>query len=274
MGAHHHPHRLPPFEAPVVTLDGEVIPAAEIAAEMQHHRAGSGQDAWHAAAEAVVLGRLLRREARAQGIEAAPEQGETAEDAQLRGLLDSAVTVPEADEATCRRWYDANRSRFRTRASWRAAHVLFAADPGDEAERRDARRRAEEALAELRAAPDHLATLAQRFSACPSRDQGGDLGEVEEGSTVPEFEAALRATLAGAIHDGVVETRYGFHLLRVDAHRPAQPVPFADAQARIAAHLHGTAWRRAARQYMAMLASRATIEGLVLSASADGPLVQ
>lgn len=276
MGAqhHHHHHHPAPFEAPVVRLDGEVIPASEIAAEMQHHPASTAEAAWHAATEALIVGRLLRNEARRQGLAAAPAGDETEEEALVRALLARELTVPEADEATCRRWYDANRIRFRTPLSWQAAHILFAADPGVAAERDAARAQAEEALTTVKAAPHRLAELAMRFSACPSKDQGGDLGLVEAGTTVPEFEAALRATDAGAVHDAVVETRFGFHVVRVLAREEPAEIPFAEVHGQIAAHLHGTSWRRAAHQYMALLASQADIEGIVLSAGADGPLVQ
>lgn len=274
MGAHHHPLRPAPFEAPVVRIDGEEIPAAEIAAEMQHHPADDPHAAWHAAAEALILGRLLRNEARRLGVAAEPGGDESAEEAQIRALLARELRVPDADEATCRRWYDANRARFRTEPAWRAAHILFAADPGVPAARAAARDQAADALAAVLAAPHRLADLAMRHSACPSKEQGGELGLVEAGTTVPEFEAALRATAPGAVHEAVVETRFGFHVIRVLSREEPEEIGFAEAHPRIAAHLHGSAWRRAAHQYMALLAARAEIEGIVLSASADGPLVQ
>lgn len=273
----HHPHTAPaaPFAPPVVRLDGEEITAAEIAAEMQHHPADSAASAWHQAAEALVLRRLLLAEAARRGIEAAPEGDETPEEAQVRRLLDDALTVPDADEATCRRWYEANRVRFRTPPAWHAAHLLIAADPAEPAARAAARARAEAALAEVRADPERLAEFARALSDCPSREQGGDLGLVTPGSTVPEFEAALRATPAGEVHPEVVETRYGFHVLRVLAREEGgRTVPFEQVRERIAGWLREAAWRRAAHQFMALLASRARVEGIVLSAGADGPLVQ
>jgi peptidyl-prolyl cis-trans isomerase C len=275
MHAHNHHHHKPaPFEAPAVRLDGVEIPPAEIAAEMQHHPATDGRAAWHAAAEALVVRRLLLNEAARRGIEAAPEEGEMPEDAAVRHLLDAELRVPEADEATCRRWYEANRARFRTSPAWQAAHVLIAADPSDAAARGAARARAEAVLAELKADPGRLAEVARAVSDCPSRETGGDLGLVTRGSTVPEFEAALLATGAGELHGAVVETRYGFHVLRVLARAEGREVPFDDARERVAAWLREAAWRRAAHQYMALLASRAAVEGIVLSAGADGPLVQ
>ncbi|MBX9700711.1 MAG: peptidyl-prolyl cis-trans isomerase, partial [Acetobacteraceae bacterium] len=150
----------------------------------------------------------------------------------------------------------------------------FAADPADAAARGAARARAETALAQVVADPDALTAIARAASDCPSREQGGDLGLVTRGSTVAEFEAALEATPADAVHPSVVETRYGFHVLRVLAREEGRDLPFEHVRDRIAGWLREAAWRRAAHQYMALLAARATVEGIVLSAGADGPLVQ
>lgn len=275
MTVHTHPQAAPAsFQAPAVRLDGAEIPPAEIAAEMQHHPAPSAEAAWHAAAEALVLKRLLLAEAERQGVTATPDAEETPEEARIRCLLDAAIQAPDADEATCRRWFEANPARFRTKEAWHAVHLLVAADPSDLAARAAARKRAETALAEVKADPGRLGTLATAISDCPSGKAAGDLGLVERGTTVPEFEAALRATMPGAVHEAVVESRYGFHVVRVLQHAEGRALPYEAVRQRIGQWLQEAAWRRAARQYMALLAGRATVEGIVLSAGADGPLVQ
>lgn len=286
MAVHFHPPPARPASAPEhhpaqptlpehdVVVNGTVIPAAAIAAEMQHHPAPNAEAAWQAAAEALVIRRLLLAEAEQRGMDATPEGDETPEDAQVRRLLEAELRMPEADEATCRRWYEANRARFRTAPAWHAMHLLIAADPADPAARTTARAAAETVLAQVRAEPARLGSLARSLSDCPSREQEGDLGLVTAGSTVPEFEAALAATPTGAVHDAVVETRFGFHVLRVLERAEGREVPYDQARDRIAVWLREASWRRAAHQYMALLAARATVEGLVLSAGADGPLVQ
>jgi peptidyl-prolyl cis-trans isomerase C len=273
MSLHHH-HRAAGFAPPPVRIDGLEIPPTDIAAEMQHHPAADAQTAWHAAVEALVLRRLLLAEAERRGIDATPEGDETPEDAQVRRLLDSDIEVPEADEATCRRWFESNPQRFRTKEAWHAMHLLVAADPADAGARAAARCRAEAALAEVQANPGRLGELAAVISGCPSREHAGDLGLVTRGTTVPEFEAALRATPARAVHPAVVETRYGFHVVRVLQHEAGRELPYELVRERIAEWLQEATWRRAVRQYMALLAGRAQVEGFVLSAGADGPLVQ
>ncbi|MDI9675036.1 peptidylprolyl isomerase, partial [Pseudomonas aeruginosa] len=56
---------------------------------------------------------------------------------------------------------------------------------------RPARKQAAELLDELRGHPERFVDLARRFSACPSKESGGDLGWIEPGQTVPEFEKRL-----------------------------------------------------------------------------------
>lgn len=251
-----------------IRVDGVEIPERAIAAEMQHHPAPSREEAWHQAAQALVVRQLLLAEAARQGL---GTDGD--EEAAVARLLDSEIRVPEADEATCRRWYEANRGRLRSPEAWHAAHILVAADPEDAEARREAEARATLLLRELQAASDRLPALAAEHSACPSREQGGDLGLVEPGTTVPEFEAALRATPPGTLHPTPVATRYGYHVVQVLRHEPGRDLPFEAVRERIAAWLREASWRRALHQYVTILAGRARIEGFALATS-DGPLVQ
>ncbi|MBW8268866.1 peptidylprolyl isomerase [Caldovatus aquaticus] len=252
----------------MIRVDGVEIPDRAIAAEMQHHPAPTREAAWHAAAQALVVRQLLLAEAERRGFGGAEEEA-------VSRLLAAEIAVPEADEATCRRWYEANRGRFRSQEAWHAQHLLIAADPEDAEARRSAEAEARALLAEVQADPDRLGPLARERSACPSREQGGDLGLVEPGTTVPEFEAALRALAPGGIHPTPVATRFGFHVLRLLRHEPGRELPYETVAPRIAAWLREASWRRAVHQYIALLARRARIEGFSLDHSAaDGPLVQ
>lgn len=252
----------------MIRVDDAVITEQAIAAEMQLHPASSREAAYHQAAQALVVRQLLVAEAARRGFEGLEEEA-------VGRLLEAEITVPEADEATCRRWFEANRARFRSPEAWHAQHLLLAADPEDEPARRAAEAEANALLAEVRADPARLAPLARARSACPSREQGGDLGLIEPGTTVPEFEAALRALAPGEVHPTPVATRFGFHILRLLRHEPGRDLPYESVAPRIAAWLREASWRRAVHQYVGILAGRARIEGFVLDgAAADGPLVQ
>jgi peptidyl-prolyl cis-trans isomerase C len=250
----------------VIRVDDIEIPDAAIGAEMQHHPAASRDAAWQAAAQALVVRQLLLAEAGRQGHDA------TDEEAAVDALLAGQVRVPEADAATCHRWFEANRARLRSPEAWQARHILLAADPEDTAARAAAEAEAAAMIAELHGDPGRFAALALR-SACTSREQGGDLGLIEPGTTVPEFEAALRRLRPGELHPTPVATRFGLHVVQLLEHAPGRDLPFEAVRERIATWLQETSFRTAVRQYIQVLAGRARIEGIALAA-AEGPLVR
>ena len=80
-----------------------------------------------------------------------------------------------------------------------------------------------------------LADLARELSDCPSGTQGGNLGQVSRGSTVPELETFLYNLEDGQLCPVAVESRYGFHVVRLDRKLPGRDLPFETVAARIAA---------------------------------------
>lgn len=261
----------PSLSEHAIVVNGTTITPREIAAEMQHHPAPSVEAAWTEAARALVVRRLLLDAAREAGVEEADEDG------LIGALLRAEVSVPVPDEASARRWHAAHPERFGSPEAWDASHILIAADPDDEAERAAARATADALLAEVLATPGALPDLARRHSACPSREQGGHLGRIERGSTVPEFETMLAGLTPGQVCPVVVPTRYGMHVLHLHHHVPRRDTAFEDARRAVLEDLRRVSWQAAVRQYIAVLAARATIEGFVLGADgearADGPLV-
>jgi len=260
------------FTRPVpVSVNGVVIPSAAIARETQNHQASDPDQAWTLAAQALAIRELLAQEAERLSIVAEPaEDGEgrreTLEEACLRGLVEREVKVPRADEVACRRYYQANLGRFRSADLCEVAHILIANGP-------QARELAVRLIADLRQRPERFAETAAVHSVCPSGEQGGNLGQIGPGQTVPEFEAALRGLEAGAVHPEPIESRYGLHIVRLDRRIEGRQMPFELVQERIADYLEEAVHRRALRQYVTILAGRAQITGVDLGA-ATGPLVQ
>ena len=91
------------------------------------------------------------------------------------------------------------------------------------------------------------------------------------GQTVAEFETALQRMRPGEF--AIAETRYGYHVIRLDHHAPGQMLPFELARDRIADYLTTSVQHRALAQYVSVLAGRAEISGVTLSAAAS-PLLQ
>ncbi|MCC7275215.1 MAG: peptidylprolyl isomerase [Alphaproteobacteria bacterium] len=262
-----------------VAIGEREISEAAIAAEMQYHPAATQEDAWTAAATALVVRRLLLDEAAREGLwSESPDAGRgDAEggdaEAAIARLLERTVAVPVADEATCRRWYERNPARFRSPDLYEARHILLAAAPDDAEARAAAKARAVELIAAIAAAPERFGAFARAESACPSKDQDGHLGQFTAGTTVPELETFLAALEEGQLSPVPVETRYGVHVVRLLRRVPGRVVPFEAARERIAEQLADGAWRMAVRQYLMRLAAEADVRGIDLP-RATGPLMQ
>lgn len=259
---------------PPVVVNGITIPAERIADEAQNHPAPKNKPglAWKAAARALALRELMLQEARARGlapdpIELAPGKWETEDEALIRQLLEAEIRPTPVDEARLRAIYDAHPERFRSPSLYQVSHILITA-PKDGPARDLAREQAENVLKQIRANPRSFGALAREFSACESRQNDGMLGQIGPGDTVPEFEAALKLMEEGAISETPVETRYGFHLIRLDAHAEGRILPFEA----VLPHLHEAQekaeWVRASREFAERLAAAADVEGVSFASAA------
>lgn len=256
-----------------VRVNGVTIARDDIVREMQNHPADKPVGAWQQAARALVVRELLMQRAKALGLSAEPlsEDGrrETDDEALMRAVVEAEIAVPEPDDATCRRYYDKNRARFRSPDVYEASHMLFAA-PGDDAEARaKARADADAVLATLQDDPDAFATLARAYSRCPSAEHGGNLGQLTRGQTTPEFEQAMLAMAPGEMSAEPVATRFGFHIIRLERKIDGQTLPYELVAARIADYLREAVAHRAQAQYVARLVSAAAIEGVMLAGAAE-----
>lgn len=254
-----------------VMVGGREIPAAAIAAEAQNHPASSAEAAWEMAAEALAVRQLLLDEAERQGLEPGPArdaagQAMTREDALIDALLTREIVTPSADEQTCRRFYDLNPDRFTTPLLVEAAHILIEADPADDLAMGLAAGDARTLIRQLQADPSRFAELARTRSACPSREQGGNLGQVQAGQMVRTFEEALFALPADTLCPAPVRTHFGVHVIRSGHRIEPKHLPFAAVRALIAEYLEEASYRRAVAQYIAILAEQAGVSGVALAA--------
>jgi len=258
-----------PVGKPVV-VNGATIGRDAIVREMQYHPGTKPLEAWQSAAQALIVRELLAQRARHLGLTAEPEadasgRRETEEEALTRALIAQEVKVPEPTEAECRRYYDHNRARFRSLEIVEASHILFSADASDAKASALARADAQAALDTINERPESFESLAQAYSRCPSRDNGGSLGQLTPGQTTPEFEQALAALLPGELCSEPVATPYGFHLIRLNRRQPAETLPYELVSKRIADYLRESVRRRASAQYIARLVSAAEISGVSLA---------
>ena len=241
-----------------VLVNRVVIPEEEIRSESAHVESGSIDEKHAEAARTLAIRELLRQRAESVGI---ATEGDV--DSAIERLLEGELGVPEADEAACRRYFEANGERFRTPEEVELRHILLGAAPDDPVARTGQRDIAESVVATVQAEPGRFGELAGLYSDCPSADQGGHLGIVGRGQTVPEFEQVVLRLPVG-LAERPVETRYGFHVVEVLSRAGGDPLAYEDVRHLIADYLRERSWRRAVSQYVGQLAADAELEGVEL----------
>jgi peptidyl-prolyl cis-trans isomerase D len=145
--------------------------------------------------------------------------------------LKGGVVVSDAD---LRAYYEQNAARYTQKDERRASHILVAADKdAPKAEREKAKAKAEGLLAEVKKDPSKFAELARKNSDDPgSAAKGGDLDWFGRGQMVPPFEAAAFGLKPGET-SGVVETDFGYHVIRLAEARGGEKKPFESVKAEL-----------------------------------------
>ena len=249
-----------------ITVHGVEITDADVALELPHHAAAVNPV--QAATEALVLRQVLLHASRQAGLATASA---SEEDAVIERLLAQEVTAPTPTEEECRRYYDHHPERFRSGDLVEASHILFQVT--DRTPLDALRDKAQDILRRVLDEPASFEQCARDFSNCPSGEMGGNLGQLNRGQTVPEFERAVFALPSGSIAKYLLETRFGLHIVRVERKVEGAQLPFAMVQDSIARFLTDYAETKATRQYLELLVGQADIQGVEMH-GADSALVQ
>lgn len=262
-----------PTEAPDfddVIVNGKTIEATTILQEMQYYPAETMEDSRQQAAQSLVVRELLLQ--RAKELNLVPDDSDADYEQLISTLLEQEVDLSTADQETCERYFEANMERFKTPVLIAASHILLGADPNDLEERAARQAEAESLISTLQDNPDRFAALAQLNSDCPSKEVGGQMGQLDKGQTVPEFERQV-FNLDVGLAERPVESRYGFHVVRIDQRVEGEQLPYEAVEDRIRMYLQERNYRRAVNQYIQLLAGDAEIAGIELL-GADALLVQ
>jgi peptidyl-prolyl cis-trans isomerase D len=166
---------------------------------------------------------------------------------------EAAQALLAKDPERVRKSYESRKSTFDRPEQAHVRHILARFEPGDEAAKQAARERIDAIRKRIEAGEDFAAVAKEASEDTATKESGGDLGFVSRGAVVKAIEDAAFAQAPGAL-GAVIESPQGFHLLRVEEHRPARVVPFEEAQAQVAAEL--------ARQDAAVAVARARAEKL------------
>ena len=169
------------------------------------------------------------------------------------------IAVSEEEIKT---FYDKNPTNFLKPEQLKTSHILIGVDSkaGVE-EKKKAREKAEKLHKELIGGAD-FETLAKENSTCPSSKQGGDLGYFTKGKMVPQFEKAAFALEIGGL-SGVVETQYGFHIIKLMDRKNAETTPLAASTKQIEDYLKAQKTNDAIAAYIVEARKSAKIEMLL-----------
>jgi peptidyl-prolyl cis-trans isomerase C len=218
--------------------------------------------------ESVITRDLLMREALRRGIDRRPEVadriGMARKSIVLEALLrDVAEKAPGLSDASLRKIYDADPALHQVGERVRVSHMLFR----DKARALDILRRAK--------AGEPFESLMKEVAARDG-EVAADLGEIERGNFVKEFEAAAFATEPGAV-TGPVKTTYGYHVIKVYAKSPAGAISFEEMKPKLLAEQREQAQRDAFEGLIGGLRKEATVrvlrepEGLPVPPGAQAP---
>jgi peptidyl-prolyl cis-trans isomerase C len=191
----------------------------------------------------------------------------------LKTRSEGKVNVSDTDANS---YYTEHAQEFDVPERVKVSHILIAPEAGDpnadpNATKAAARTKAEGLLAQVKEGKD-FAELAKANSACPSSKEGGDLGFIERGKAVPSFEEAAFALEPGQI-SGVVETEFGYHILKVSERTQARHLPLSEVKDQIVDKLKQDRTRELAIGYIDELKAKATITYPVTAASPVTPTV-
>jgi peptidyl-prolyl cis-trans isomerase C len=171
-------------------------------------------------------------------------------------------TAPLVSEADAKTFYDQNPEEFKQPEMVRASHVLARfPENGDGAAKQKARAKIEGVLKQAQSGED-FAALARTHSEDGSAQAGGDLNFFSREQMVPAFADAAFKLETGKV-SGIVETQFGYHIIKVTERRQARTVPFDEVKDRIAGYLRQQRQQEKTDALIQQLRSKAKIEILI-----------
>ena len=180
----------------------------------------------------IPEGKTLEEFAASAGVDLKRIRKQITEDTKIRKLYEKITAdVAAPAEADVKKYFAEHAEEFEQKASIDASHILISTQGITEPAQLAAKEKAAKELREELVAKkgENFAEMAGVHSDCPSKAQGGDLGEFEKGQMVPEFEAAALAQEIGAIGE-TVKTQFGYHIIKVNAKKEAKTLEYADVQ--------------------------------------------
>lgn len=262
----------------VASVGDEEITVDQLATYMTERGFGVNRGDAQRALDEMVDARLVRERARERH-ELTPVESlqvnEWREILTLNQFREDVIYADvEVDEAALREWYEENAGE-----QVRARHILIRANEEMSPEEREVARARADSLLEVARSGADFAALARESSEDPgSAQRGGDLGFFDRSDMVAPFSNAAFETEPGTVHPQVVESPFGFHVIKVEERTRPE---FEEMRDEIESELAGPLRSEAQNEYIVDLMETSGLEfyeqnvdrliALIASADTTGP---
>jgi peptidyl-prolyl cis-trans isomerase C len=182
------------------------------------------------------------------------------EEMAMKQLIDTEIIEKIAvSEKEAKEYYDNNPASFSQSESVRASHILIGYGEKVDASSKEAARKKLEEIEERVKKGEDFSALAKEFSECPSSEKGGDLGYFERGQMAFPFEEAAFALEPGTV-SGIVETQFGYHLIKTVDKKAAATIPYSDISEKLQQYLKNEKVKKEMPIYLSNLKAKADVK--------------
>jgi len=185
-----------------------------------------------------IQGIVISKLAKKKGFDKNPELKE-----QLEMITDNYIAIEylkkevankvEVSEEDIKAYYESHKDEFKTPEMVRSRHILIKTDPSaSDSDKKKAREKAEEILKKIKAGEDFAKLASDVSDDTGSKTKGGELGFFTKGRMVKPFEDAAFSLKPGEV-SGIVETQFGYHIIKVEEKKEPGMEPFDTAKEKI-----------------------------------------
>ena len=177
---------------------------------------------------------------------------------------------PQVSDVDIQAYYTAHQAQYTVKEQVKVRHILIAVPAGADAKTDSAAKaKADDLLKQIKAG-GNFADLAAKNSDDPgSKTQGGELGFLDRGRTVPEFDKTAFSLQPGQTSD-VIKTQFGYHILQVEAKNTAHVKPLAEVRGEIVPLLEQQRATTAEQSFASQLVADAAKNGIDKAAAGKG----
>jgi len=178
----------------------------------------------------------------------------------IKKLLDNRFELKPGEAGTmAQSYYESHPDEFVQEQSYKVGNILIRkSEKAEASEQEEARKKAEKALSRIKAG-ENFADVAKEVSEGPRAKEGGDLGYIAKGRMVPEFEAVAFSLKPGEVSD-IVETRFGYQIIKLYDIQKGERVPFEKVKASLTRRMEQDFGREKTEKYVSSLREKAKIE--------------